>query len=223
MIRAVIFDMDGLMFETEQVAFRLLQTVCAERGLQFTLDMKRQMCGANFEVSAQIFANAFGAIDPAYTYEICWSSVRKIMEEEFCEHGVPCKPGLRELLTFLSKYGIKAAVASGSARQVVQKYIQMAGLEAYFPVIVGGGDFHEPKPSPESFLLAANRLMVSPEECLVLEDSGRGLEAAHRAAMHAIWVPDLDLPNPETIEKADGVYQTLSEVIAWLKTQNNIA
>lgn len=64
--------------------------------------------------------------------------------------------------------------------------------------------------------------MVSPEECLVLEDSGRGLEAAHRAAMHAIWVPDADLPNPETIEKADGVYQTLSEVIAWLKTQNNI-
>lgn len=222
MIRAVIFDMDGLMFETEQVAFRLLQTVCAERGLKFTLDMKRQMCGATFSVSSQIFADAFGEIDPDYTFDLCWSNVRKLMEEEFCEHGVPCRPGLRELLAFLSGAGIKTAVASGSARYVVQKYITMAELETYFPVIIGGGDFSQPKPSPECFLKAANRLVVAPENCLVLEDSGRGLEAAYRAGMHAIWVPDLDLPLKQIIAKADAVCNSLADVIAWIKTQNNI-
>ena len=137
MIRAVIFDMDGLMFETERVAFQMLQTACAKRGLQFTIDMKRQMCGANFKVSAQIFENAFGAIDPTYTYDICWSGVRKKMEKMFAEQGVPCKSGLRKLLAFLSASGIKTAVASGSARHVVQKYIEMADLAEYFPVIIG--------------------------------------------------------------------------------------
>lgn len=222
MIRAVIFDMDGLMFETERVAFQMLQTACAKRGLQFTIDMKRQMCGANFKVSAQIFANAFGAIDPTYTYNICWSGVRKKMEKMFAEQGVPCKSGLRKLLAFLSASGIKTAVASGSARHVVQKYIEMADLAEYFPVIIGGGDFRQPKPSPEGFLLAANYLSISAPECLVLEDSGRGLEAAYRAGMHAIWVPDLDIPQREILEKADAVCETLTDVIPWIKAQNSL-
>lgn len=223
MIHAVIFDMDGLMFETERVAFHMLQTACAKRGLQFTIDMKRQMCGADFEASAQIFANAFGAIDPAYTYDVCWSGVRKEMEKLFAEQGIPCKSGLRELLNFLCDYGIKTAVASGSARHVVQQYIEMADLAEYFPVIIGGGDFHQPKPSPESFLLAAERLEVSAPECLVLEDSGRGLEAAHCAGMHAIWVPDLDIPQQEVVEKVDAVCETLTDVIPWLKAQNSLS
>ncbi|MGO5028605.1 HAD family hydrolase [Candidatus Agathobaculum pullicola] len=223
MIRAVIFDMDGLMFETERVAFQMLQTACAKRGLQFTIDMKRQMCGADFAVSAQIFADAFGAIDPAYTYDVCWSGVRKEMEKLFAEQGIPCKPGLRELLDFLSDRGIKTAVASGSARHVVQKYIEIADLGEYFPVIVGGGDFRQPKPSPESFLLAAERLTVSAPECLVLEDSGRGLEAAYRAGMCAIWVPDLDIPRQEILAKTDAVCETLADVIPWLKAQNSLS
>lgn len=105
---------------------------------------------------------------------------------------------------------------------MVQKYIEMADLAEYFPVIIGGGDFRQPKPSPEGFLLAADCLSISAPECLVLEDSGRGLEAAYRAGMHAIWVPDLDIPQQEILEKADAVCETLTDVIPWIKAQNSL-
>ena len=100
MIRALIFDMDSLMFETERVAFQMLQTACAKRGLQFTIDMKRQMCGANFKVSAQIFANAFGAIDPTYTYDICWLGVREKWKKYLLSREFPVNPVCESCLLF---------------------------------------------------------------------------------------------------------------------------
>ncbi|MDR3765634.1 MAG: HAD family phosphatase [Butyricicoccus sp.] len=216
-IDAVLFDMDGLMFDTERVAYEMLRAVCSVRGLDFTLDMKRQMCGANFAVSAQIFKQAFATQDPHFSFAECWGEVRQKMHDQFSAHGVPCKAGLRTLLDFLRKQGIYAAVVSGSATAAVQKYVDMAGLTAYFSAIVGGTEIPAPKPAPDGFLLAAEWMGVDPAHCLVLEDSGRGLQAAYRAGMHAIWIPDLDIPNAEIIQRVDAVCQTLYEVIDWLE------
>ncbi|MDR3766210.1 MAG: HAD family phosphatase [Butyricicoccus sp.] len=219
MIRAVIFDMDGLMFDTERISYELTHDICARHGLDYTLDMKRRMCGANFDACTRIFREELGIDDSVLTFGQCWSEVRERMAQDFAAHGIPCKPGLRELLDFLSAHGIRMAVASGSSTAVVQKYLDLAGLPACFSALVGGSDIQNPKPAPDCFLLAAERLGVEPADCLVLEDSNRGLQAALRAGMHAIWVPDLDRPDPETEQRLDAVCPSLADVANWLRPQ----
>ena len=218
MIQAVIFDMDGLMFDTERVAYEMLHDICARHGLNYTMDMKRRMCGANFDACTRIFREELGIDDSVLTFGQCWTEVRERMETEFTTQGIPCKPGLKELLDFLQGLGIGVAVASGASAAVVQRYLDTAGVSAYFSAIVGGSDIKNPKPAPDCFLMAAERVGAQPADCLVLEDSARGLQAALRAGMHAIWVPDLDVPDEQTTAKLDAVCETLHDVIGWLQT-----
>lgn len=175
MVRAVIFDMDGLMFDTERLSFRLWQEVCAEHGRCFTMETMARLCGGTPTVGRQVFYETFGANDPDFSYEYCLAETRVRLAKEFEENGVPLKAGLGELLRFLQQHHYPAAVASSSPTEYVRQYVQQAGLAHYFSAYVGAGDFTRSKPDPECFLQAAKKLSSDPTVCLVLEDSARGI------------------------------------------------
>ena len=127
------------------------------------------------------------------------------------QHGAPTKPGLTSLLDWLEMRAMPRAVATSSGRASADRLLQSAGVRARFEIIVGGDDVANGKPAPDLFLLAADRLGVAPSDCVVLEDSGPGIHAAHRAGMRPILVPDLQQPTDEVQALAYRVCKSLHE------------
>jgi HAD superfamily hydrolase (TIGR01509 family) len=133
------------------------------------------------------------------------------------ETGVPVKPGLVDLLDYLDGRGLARAVGSSAWRRTVEGYLGSMGLLPRFQAIAAGDEVANGKPAPDVFLLAARRLGVAPEGCLVLEDSEAGIQGARAAGMAAIMVPDLKAPAPETIALADAILPSLDAVRRWLE------
>lgn len=217
MINAVIFDMDGLMFDTEALAKEAWLRVGAQLGYPITETQIARIRGSTPAASAEIFRSAFG---PDFDYPKA-KALRNAMVEDFIgRNGVPVKYGLVGLLEKLRRHGFPTAVASSSPRKTIEKYLAIAGLRAYYDGIVGAEDVTRSKPEPEVFLLAAGRLGVSAGNCLVLEDSANGLYAASRAGMTSICIPDIAPPDEPALSLAAAVFPDLSYVYDWIIDRN---
>lgn len=217
MIEAVIFDMDGLMFDTEALAKEAWLRVGAQLGYPITEKEIAQIRGSTPAASAEIFRAAFG---PEFDYPKA-KALRNAMVEHFIDqNGVPMKYGLVDLLDHLRQHGFRTAVASSSPRKTIEKYLAMAGLAAYYDEIVSAEDVTLSKPAPDVFLLAAERLGVSAENCLVLEDSANGLRAARRAEMTSVCIPDIAPPDEPVLSLAAAVFPDLSYVFDWILDRN---
>lgn len=217
MIEAVIFDMDGLMFDTEALAKEAWLRVGAQLGYPITEKEIAQIRGSTPAASAEIFRAAFG---PEFDYPKT-KALRNAMVEHFIDqNGVPMKYGLVNLLEQLRQHGFRTAVASSSPRKTIEKYLAMAGLAAYYDEIVSAEDVTLSKPAPDVFLLAAERLGVSAENCLVLEDSANGLRAARRAEMTSVCIPDIAPPDEPVLSLAAAVFPDLSYVFDWILDRN---
>lgn len=155
MIKAVIFDMDGLMFDTEALAKEAWLWVGAKLGYPITEDHIARIRGSTPAASAAVFREAFGA---GFDYPRAKAMRNSMVEEVIDRQGVPIKRGLVGLLEQLDRHGLKAAVASSSPRRTVEKYLALAGVSRYFSCIVGAEDVTRSKPAPDTFLLAAERL-----------------------------------------------------------------
>ncbi|MGN0984361.1 MAG: HAD family hydrolase [Gemmiger sp.] len=213
MIKGVIFDMDGLMFDTERLWDTLWGPCCERLGLPAPTDAflasGRGMAGDNLK---RHLAAYYPQISPDALLAMVW----KLADETFAE-GVPCKPGLRELLDYLEQTGIPRIVASSSPRNLVETNLQTTGVRRYFHDIVCGGDVQVSKPDPAIFLLAASRLGLAPGECLVLEDSFNGVRAGHAAGAVTVMVPDMAQPTEEIRRLYDRCCGDLLEVLALLQ------
>ena len=141
---------------------------------------------------------------------------RKYFDDYIRKHGLPVKPGLSELLDFLASEHIGTAIASSNDRDKIDRNLRLAGLEDYFNTIISGEDIVESKPDPEIFLKAAGELGVAPENCLVLEDTPRGAEAAEAAGIPVILVPDMISPDGEAASRAEAVLKDLFQVREYL-------
>lgn len=216
MIKAVIFDMDGLMFDTEALAKEAWLQVGAKLGRPITEAHIARVRGSTPAASAAVFREIFGA---DFDYPKAKAMRNAIVEEVIDRQGVPIKRGLVGLLEQLDRHGLKAAVASSSPRRTVEKYLALAGVSRYFNCVVGAEDVTRSKPAPDAFLLAARRLQIPPEACLALEDSGNGLQGAHRAGMKVICIPDIAPPSKECLSLASKVFPDLTYVFDWIMTQ----
>lgn len=217
MIKAVIFDMDGLMFNTEALAKEAWLRVGAQLGYPITETEIAQIRGSTAAASEEIFRSAFG---PGFNYPRA-KALRNAMVEDFIDRdGVPVKYGLAGLLEQLRQNGFQTAVASGSPRKTIEKYLAMTGLGAYYDEIVSAEDVPRSKPAPDVFLLAAERLGVPAEACLVLEDSANGLCAACRAGMTVVCIPDIAPPDAMSLSLAAAVFPDLSHVYDWIRERN---
>lgn len=213
-IKAVIFDMDGVMFDTERLSAELWQELGQEMGFAAGENLLRRVRGNNIEQVKAAFRMHFGE---GFPLEEVFRRKRALMEERLERDGVPVKRGLRELLDWLREEGYKLAVATGSSRERVLKNLRDAGVEGYFEQLVCGDQVPVSKPDPAIFLLAAQRLGVEPGHCLVLEDSLNGVEAALAGGFVTVMVPDLLQPEAALRQRLDGVCEDLTAVIGFLR------
>ncbi len=206
--RAVIFDMDGLMLDTERLRKDLFDRVVAEHGFTLPDDLYLQTIGRTTRDTRTIYAERMGADFP---YEELRAKRREIEDVHIDQHGVPTKPGLESVLDWLETQAFPRAVATSSTRTTAHRLLDAAGVRQRFEIIIGGDDVAHGKPAPDLFLLAAEHLGVAPSDCVVLEDSGAGIRAAHRAGMTSILVPDLQPPADDVRELAYRVCASLHE------------
>lgn len=192
-IEAVVFDMDGVLLDTEGIYREAAFHAAHMLGVEMTDDIHRQTIGVPGDASDELFLREFGDDFPLADFYVHWNGY---LTDRWAR-DVPVKPGVVEFLDHLSARGIPAAVATSSGRQTATDHLGRAGLIDRFAAIVTRNDITHGKPHPEPFLTAAARLGVDPRHCLALEDSHNGVRAAHAAGMITVMVPDLLAPIAE--------------------------
>lgn len=214
---AAIFDMDGLMFDTEELFLRAYETdIGAELGYRFSREKIKQLIGLNQQAALAKFPQLFPGCPEDGA--VCMKRFRAWMDDYIRENGVPVKPGLRELLSWLQAEKIPCAVATSTATNVARGYLENAGVLGFFAAIVGGDQVKKSKPDPEIFTLAMRALgKKSPETCVVFEDSRNGLLAGANGGFPVIIVPDLFDPTVELPGLCYAKCARLDEAIAVLQ------
>jgi len=214
MLKAVIFDMDGLMFDTEKIAKDGWKKVGEKLGFEVTDEMLEAVTGLDVENTRKVFLKYLGNDFDYYT-------ARKMRLEYslnyMAEHGVPIKKGLPELLNFLEENKIKRAVATSTAKVRAVQNLKSANVFDDFDAIICGDMVERGKPEPDIFLKAAELLSCKPSECIVLEDSPNGILAAYRGGFKAIMVPDLIKPDGKTKKMLYAKCDSLLEAIEIIK------
>jgi len=186
-IRAVVFDMDGLLVDTEMVIRKLVIELAPEFNATMPEHVFQRMIGLPNAESDAVARAHFGPDFPLDAYSLELN--RRV--HAACEAGVPLKPGAVELLDHLDARQAPRAIATSSSHGAVQRTLGPSGILPRFHAVVAAGDYARGKPNPDPFLTAADRLGVAPEACLALEDSHNGVRAAHAAGMMTVMVPDL--------------------------------
>lgn len=215
-IQAVVFDMDGLMIDTERLAARGWKEAGEKMGFLIDEEKISQIRGRNLADVQQLFQDWYhGKVNCIEARTIRFDYARNYIRE----NGVPVKTGLVELLEYLREQEIPAVAASSTERKVVVEELGQADLLKYFDAIICGNEVHRSKPNPEIFLKAMERIQAKPENCIVLEDSFNGIRAGYAAGSRVIMVPDLDFPTEEIRRLCFRICPTLSHVINVLEEE----
>lgn len=192
-IKGAIFDMDGVLFDTERIYQQTWQEIAAERHAKLDNGFLEAVSGTSGAHMCRVIEHYYGVSDGTAIIEECMERVRN----KLLIH-VPIKDGVWEMLRFLKEKGIRMAVASSSSAQQIEANLQKAGIREYFTEIVSGSEVDHGKPDPDIFLYAAKRIGCDPEECFVFEDSENGIQAGYRAGCVTIMIPDMIKPSSET-------------------------
>ncbi|MGJ7918988.1 HAD family hydrolase [Neobacillus sp. LXY-4] len=215
-LELVIFDMDGLMFDTERIGHEAWERLAEKYHFSYTIDITKRYIGKNFDAIVKVLKSEFGEDAPVEKWHMESWDIRK---QIYTERGtLGKKPGLVELLTYLKELNINLAVASSSKHADIMHHINHEGISHFFDFVIGGDQVKESKPNPDIFLAPCKALNVAPENAMVLEDSYNGFLAARSAGIPVIVVPDLLDPAEDVLEHAERVFPSLHEVKAYLET-----
>lgn len=209
MIKGILFDMDGVVLDTEKLYTRFWQEAAQAYGYPMTKEQALGMRSLNRGIGEEKLKSYFGeSID----YELVRKKRMELMDAFIEKEGVELKPGIIELLDYLDGHGIKRAIATSSPLERTQKYLSQVGLLDRFDALVSGYMVERGKPEPDIYLFAASKLGLSTNECIVLEDSPTGILAAYRARCIPVMVPDQDEPDEETKKLLYGIANSLNDV-----------
>jgi HAD superfamily hydrolase (TIGR01509 family) len=213
-INFVIFDMDGLLFDTERMTYLAMKKTFAEQGFEFNLANYKKTIGLTRKEVNITLQNMLGNnLDPEHFFDERSKHFNKILKDE----GLILKPGAKKLLTVLEQKDIKCCIASSSSRETIAKYLKLTGLESFFNFYISGNEVQRGKPAPDIFLEACSRANEPLSKSIVLEDSLNGLKAAHESNIRCIIVPDMITPDNEMKEKSFSIISNLEEVIPLLE------
>ncbi len=212
--RAVIFDMDGLMLDSERITRMAWQRAMIDFGYTFSDETYLKMVGRTLQDVDRILAGIYRA---EFQFDKICLRTRQYAEEHIARHGIPIKPGLPEVLDLIDTLSLAKAVASSTDREGVIYKLSLTGLIERFETIVCGDEIQNGKPAPDIFQVTAKRLRIPAELCLVLEDSEAGVKAAYAAGMTPIMVPDIKPPSAETLLSAHRIFSSLHEVCSYLR------
>ncbi len=210
---AVIFDMDGLLLETEKIALKTFRATCSLFDIRFNQTLYDTCLGRNLQDTEGILTRNIPAF-PGSAFMTAWKDA---YHEEAVVKPVPLKPGVRRLLSHLQDSGIPCAVATSSGQRVALRKLDNAGIIDQFRFVVSGDQVTRSKPDPEIYLTAARRIGTAPEHCLALEDSDNGVRAAHAANMLVFQIPDLVAPSADVRQLGHQVLPSLIQVYSLFK------
>lgn len=211
---AVIFDMDGLLLDTERVCMTIFKEACHIQNLPFHEEIYLSIIGRNAAGIEQIFRQAYGN-DYDRLHQEWRTRYNKVVKHQ----AIPVKQGVIELLDWLKAHNLPMAVATSTEKSVAEKKLALAGLTTYFDNLTTGCEVRQGKPDPEIYQLAAHRLKISPQKCLAFEDSNNGVRSAVAAGMITYQIPDLVNPCDEIKAVGHHILPSLHTVLEVLKQQ----
>ena len=212
MYKYVIFDMDGVIFDSERLYIECNKEVGARYGYtdgDFIEEVCKKCIGVTAEATQKIMKDSFGEDFPL---DELWAETSALFKERSKDGKLPVKPGVEELLTYLKEQGVKTAIASSTKTLTVNRELSDAGLIQYFDNIIGGDMIEKSKPEPDSFLKAMEALGCGPDDCCIIEDSFNGIRAANASGAFSIMVPDILQPTDEIKKLAGTILNSLHDV-----------
>lgn len=213
MNKQIVFDMDGVIFDTENLILGCWRFVAEKYNVPHIEETFRRVIGTSSEETKDILYEVYGENFPLQTF---WREWRQQYEYRIAESGLPVKPGVRELLSFLKINGYRIGLASSSRYETVKENLTTAGLLDFFEVIVSGDMVKKSKPEPDIYLCACEKMKIVPEDTFAIEDSYNGVISATRAGLNAILVPDLIEPDEEMERLSFAVFEDLIDVRNYL-------
>ena len=196
-MKAIVFDMDGVLFDTERVCRDCWVTISEEYGIRDMFEVFPLCIGRNRLGSGEVMREHYGEDFP---YDEFREKASQLFWKTLEEQGNPWKKGVKEILDFLKEKNWRVGLASSTGREAVLRHLEKEGLRDYFSVVIGGDQIVNSKPAPDIYLLACRELGADPKETFAIEDSYHGIRSAYRAGMKPIMVPDL-LPVTEEMEE----------------------
>lgn len=203
-MRGAIFDMDGLLLDTERLFQLAWRELAQEHGFSLDDAFTPEICGCGRLQSHKVLARYFPGMEPEPLIAACKAKVDRMEEQE-----LRLKPGVAETVPAMKDAGFRMAIASSSPQDMVRRNLERVGILHCFDALVSGEEVSRGKPFPDIFLLAAERIHVPPKECYVFEDSLTGIRAAHAAGSTPVMIPD-QFPPTEEIRAICRVYPDLA-------------
>jgi len=213
--KAVIFDMDGLLIDSERSSFEAWKLVAARHGYKMTPEIFANVVGTSLEETNEVFKKAFGS---DFEGEKLREEKDRLFESNFIKKGLPLKAGAIECLRFLNEIKIPWAIGTTTKKRAAILRLKHSGLAPFVSTIVYGDEVEHRKPEPDLFLEAARRLNILPSDCLVVEDSETGAMAGINAGMQVILIPDMRQPSSDISRRVVGILEDLDELLSLLKS-----
>ena len=213
-LKGAIFDMDGLLIDTEKLYLRYWKQSAADFGYNMRDEHVYAIRSLARKYSIPKLKGFFGEDFPT---EDVRAHRTELINAHIAEHGIDLKKGVFELLDYLRDNGVILAVATATPRERTLKYLEKIGAAERFDAVVCGDMVTSGKPDPEIYLTAARKLGIPPENCAAFEDSPNGLKAARAAGCHVVMIPDMTQPQTEDEPYYNAVYNSLDEAIAFFE------
>ena len=211
-LQAVVFDMDGLLLDTERLALAAFELTCTHFSLGDQRAVFNRCVGTSHVRGTEVLHEGLG-------HRVDAGAFRQVWDERYAEittRPIPLKAGVRDMLATLSRRGIPAAVATSTRTAQAQRHLRHTGILESFAVVIGGDQVERGKPYPDIYLKAVETLGASAEACLALEDSENGVRAAVAAGLRVIQIPDLIQPSSDLLALGHQVRESLLQVHAEL-------
>ncbi|MCI9199606.1 MAG: HAD family phosphatase [Lachnospiraceae bacterium] len=217
MTNAIVFDMDGVLFDTQRICNECWEEIGIAMGLGDLSKGIKGCVGLNLNDTKALMYELYGEDFPFDDFN---ETANALMKRRILEEGIPLMEGVKEILDYLTENGYIVGLASSTSKESVMHHLEEAGLTGYFRTIITGDMVEHSKPMPDIYLKACEELGVSPMNAIAIEDSPNGIRSAYRAGMKPVMVPDMIEPTAEIEAMLYGKFYSLLDILDYLKGKN---